>query len=116
MEILKFVVKGFRTCELYRFLGGSFRNLAQIRYELQKLIVRKLVTKLQGKSMYRVTRLGWQWLWAVISSRRHFVTPVISRAYKNDFKKIVSQPSNLEKAYGMLEEGLNLITKELALI
>jgi hypothetical protein len=110
----KYLVNGFRTVELKRTLGSYFRNSAQIRYELKKLIVRKVVTKLKGKSFYRVTVKGWKWLWLSISSLTHFTNPMISKVLKGKGLSLCAQPSKIEQAYELLNQGLSLYTQEMA--
>ncbi|WP_459875886.1 hypothetical protein [Desulfothermus naphthae] len=49
---------GFKSCELKNALSNYFRNSSQIRYELKKLISRKIVKKAKGISFYAVTKFG----------------------------------------------------------
>lgn len=41
---------------------------------------------------------------------------MISRAMKNEALRITEQPSQIERAYDLLDCGLNLITQELAVV
>ena len=116
-ELLKTKYKsyGFKTSDLAKSLKVHFRNSAQIRYELKKLIVRGVVKKKKNKSFYQVTEFGWKYLFVTISSKRYFENPMISKSLKNDIKKSCTQPSKFEEAYRNINEGLNTITQEIAL-
>jgi len=54
----KIAVNGFKTAELQRTLSDLFRNPAQIRYEMKKLVTRGAIQKQKDKSFYRVTETG----------------------------------------------------------
>ena len=58
-------VNGFKTAELQRTLSGLFGNSARIRYEMKKLVARRVIKKQKNISFYRVTEPGWKWPWAV---------------------------------------------------
>jgi len=105
----------FRTKELFRNLGTDFRNSAEIRYEMRKLLVRGIIEKRQGFNYYRVTKIGWKWLWISILSERKFVSPLISKLYENTKNQNLNQPSELERAYEMLNSSLSIINKEFRL-
>ena len=107
---------GFRTADLFNNLQEHFRNPAQIRYEMAKLRVRGIISKVKNQSFYVVTETGWKWLWLTICSECHFKNPMISRAMKSQALKIAEQPSQIESAYNLLHKGLSLITQELAVI
>jgi len=49
---------------------------------MKKLLVRGAIKKQKNKSFYRVTPIGWKWLWASITSKRYFRNPVISAVFK----------------------------------
>ena len=110
----KYVVHGFRTADLKRVLYECFSNSAQIRYEMLKLICRGVIQKQKDKSFYRVTPLGWKWLWASICSKHYFKNPVISACFKNMPEKTATQPYILEQGLGLINQGLNQITQGLA--
>jgi hypothetical protein len=78
--------------------------------------VRNVISKPNHKSFYRVTEIGWKWLWLEICSTKHFKNPMISRGMKNQALKIAEQPSQIEKAYELIQEGLSILTQELAVI
>jgi len=112
----KYHAYGFRTVDLLKNLPQFFRNPAQIRYEMNKLRVRGIVEKKKGMSFYRVTGTGWKWLRVSICSERHFKNPMISTGSKKTPSFSADQPSKIEAAYSMLNQGLSVLTQELALI
>ncbi len=112
----KYQAYGFRTVDLFNNLSANFRNPAQIRYEMNKLKVRGVVEKQKNKSFYRVTEIGWKWLWLSICSESHFKNPMISRCTKKHPSRNAEQPSYIEAAYSLLDQGLSLLTQELAVI
>ena len=112
----KYHAYGFRTVDLVKSLPQFFRNPAQIRYELNKLRVRGIVEKDKSMSFYRVTDMGWKWLWVSICAERHFKNPMISMGSKKAPSFSAEQPSKIEAAYSMLDQGLTVLTQELALI
>jgi len=111
----KHAFNGFRTGALLDELSEFFENRAQIRYELRKLRVRGLVERLQGKQSYRLTESGFRMLWVQLSSKLHFIDPVITRTYRREASRILSQPSKFEEAHDLLDRGLALIAEELFL-
>ena len=112
----KYQVHGFQTKGMVRLLPDHFQNSAQIRYEIGKLIVRGAIKKKKNSSFYHVTENGWKWLWASISTTTFLKNPIISKSFKNSAAQIATQPSKIEEAYEMIDNGLSLITRELALI
>jgi len=112
----KYHAYGFRTVDLLKNLPQFFQNPAQIRYEMNKLRVRGIVEKNKGMSFYRVTGTGWKWLWVSICSERYFKNPMISMGSKKTPSFSADQPSKIEAAYSMLNQGLSVLTQELALI
>lgn len=103
----KYRVYGFRTADLHKNLSGHFRNSAQIRYELNKLKARGVLTKQDNQSFYVVTKKGFSWLWLEICSGNLFKNPMISRIMKNDVLQKAAQPSKIEEAFGMIQGGLS---------
>ena len=112
----KYHAYGFRTVDLFKNLPQFFRNPAQIRYELNKLRVRGIVEKKKSMSFYKVTVTGWKWLWVSICAERHFKNPMISMTSKTTPCSRPEQASKIEGAYSMLDQGLSVLTQELALI
>jgi len=74
---------------------------------MNKLRVRGVVEKKKGKSFYMVTDISWRWLWLSICSELHFKNPPVRNT---------EQPSQIEAAYSLLDQGLSLLTQELAVI
>jgi hypothetical protein len=109
----KYAAEGFRTVDLLHELSEYFENSGQIRYELQKLRVRRVVNKVQGKQSYRVTELGVKLLWINLASNLYFCNPLITMTYGQKTLLDESQPSKLEEAYRLLNRGLDLISREL---
>ena len=112
----KYHTYGFRTFDLLKNLSQFFRNPAQIRYEMNKLRARGIVEKKKSMSFYRVTDEGWKWLWLSICSEQHFKNPMISSFTKKRLPRHAEQPSQIEAAYSLLDQGLSLLTQQLAVI
>ena len=96
-------------------LSSYFRNSAEIRYEITKLKSRGVILKKQGHSLYIVTKDGFQWLWIQICSHDYFQNPMISRILKKEAKKISTQPSKIEQAYSLLDQGLSLFSQAIGI-
>jgi len=71
---------------------------------------------MNDKSFYRVTQKGWNWLWLEITSTTYFKNPIISKNLKMEAAQLAEQPSKIEEAYDLINRGLSLITRELAVI
>ena len=112
----KYSTFNFKTRELLPALQGYFRNPAQIRYEMKKLIARNVIKKVKSKSFYIVTSKGWKWMWVAISSISYFENPMISRIYKKELLQPCAQPSKIEDAYALINRGLTLFTQEMAMV
>jgi len=112
----KYRVYGFKTADLHKNLSGHFRNPAQIRYELHKLKARGVLNKQNNQSFYMVTKKGFSWLWLEICSGNFFKNPMISRIMKNEALQNAAQPSKIEEAFGLIQEGLSQLTQQLAII
>jgi hypothetical protein len=112
----KYAVHGFKTADLVANLPDQFRNSAQIRHELKKLTFREVVKKKKGKSFYTVTQNGYKWLWLTITSHSHFKEPIISLAYKKEINQSGVQMSKIEESYRLINQGLSILTQELALV
>lgn len=112
----KYSVYGFKTITLKEALANHFENSDQIRYELQKLLVRGIVAKKKRKSFYVVTKEGWKWMWVAISSVSYFVNPLTSMAYKKQLNQSLAQPSGVKEAYSLINQGLRRFTQAFALI
>ena len=122
LELLKELIKpkysvyGFKTATLQKALANHFGKSAQIRYELQKLLVRGIVNKKKSKSFYIVTEEGWKWIWVTISSVSYFVNPLTSMVYKKQLNQLAAQPSGVEEAYILINQGLSRFTQAFGLI
>jgi predicted transcriptional regulator len=79
-----------------------------------KLICRGVIQKKKDQSFYRVTPLGWKWLWASICSKHYFKNPVISATFKTMPTKSSTQPYILEQGVNLINQGLSQITQGLA--
>ena len=112
----KHAIHGFRTRDLLEILPSQFRNSAEIRYELAKLRARNLVKKEKGKCFYRVSELGWKWLWCSICASREFTNPLISMSCKESDFAMCGQPSDYEESCRMLNTALSRMTKGFAMI
>lgn len=121
MELLKELIKpkysvyGFKTATLRTALANYFGNSGQIRYELKKLLVRGIVAKKKSKSFYIVTEAGWKWIWVAITSVNYLVNPLTSMAYKKQLHQLAAQPSEVEEAYTLFDQGLNRFTQAFSL-
>jgi len=111
----KYSVYGFKTRDLLPAMSEFFSNPAKIRYELKKLIVRRVVQKLKNHSFYIVTKQGLKWLWVAISSISNFANPIISKCYKKEFLSACEQASKIEQAYALINQGLSQLTQQLCI-
>ncbi len=112
----KYQAYGFKTADLLKNMPSHFRNLAQVRYEMNKLKVRGVVEKVKKKSFDVVTEKGWSCLWLEICSQQHFKNPMISRKFRTELSQICEQPSAIEQANDLIHRGLSQITSQLAVI
>lgn len=112
----KYASLGFRVKDLHKVLAQTFPNSAVIRYELNKMQAREVIKKQKGKSFYRVSGSGFAWLWASISSFSYLSNPLGSTALKNQYKKLCSNPTQIEEAYRNLNLGLSQMTEALAMV
>jgi hypothetical protein len=112
----KYTAVGFTTNDILHALPAHFRNLAQIRYELDKLSARGMVLKLKHKSFYRVTQAGYQSIYVLISSVSYFRDPLLAAVCGNRDNRSVAQPSKLESGLNTVVEGLNQCIQALDMI
>ena len=110
----KYSVAGFRTRDLLENLGEHFRNSSQIRYEMTKLRARGLLVKVKGKSLWMVTKQGYQVLWVKLAANLLFENPLTVVGCRKSPQGKVSQPSKMEESYALLDRGLSLLTRELS--
>jgi len=111
----KYYVHGFKTRTLANNLLDYFQNIAQIRYELKKLVVRGLAEKVKGKSFWRVTKLGHDVVWIQTTFCVYGEDPLISVASKSEEFETPAVASRLEEAHEHINKGLSMLTKELFL-
>ena len=111
----KHAVFGFKTKHLMDALPHSFRNSAQIRYEVAKLTNRGIIQKKKGKSLYIVTAFGWKLIHLSITATMKFANPIISMPWKQEAKKLVEQPSEIEAGYQAINQGFNQLAQAFAL-
>jgi len=112
----KYAVFGFKTAHLMDALPHIFRNPAQIRYEMAKLTHRGVIKKKKGQSLYMVTANGWKWIHVTIVATMKFANPIISMPWKQEAKKHVEQPSEIEAGYQAINQGFHQLTQAFALI
>jgi hypothetical protein len=105
----KFIVAPFRLRELMRYLSGHFTKSNQIRYEIQKLLERGLVEKMQNANYYQVTQEGFAQMWSLIMTYKHFHNPLLSRSYKTQYRKLTGKTLKFEQGYDDIKQGLKSI-------
>jgi hypothetical protein len=104
----KYLTFGFRTKDLVGDLEQNPKT-AKIRYELSKLIARKLVKKIEGSNYYVVTKEGWNWMWLMLFQKDYLVNPLLSVTFKKEVSRI--QDHDTKKATRIKE--LNLLLSEI---
>jgi len=112
----RFSSEWFRTKDLMRYLSGYFSKTAEIRYQMEKLIVRGLIKKRQGANYYRVTEKGYAWINIAYSHNRYFLTPLLSA----DIQKGQPEGSDgldiFELTQTHIKTGLQVIYQELNIV
>jgi len=78
----KYSVSGFKTKDLKSILKEHFRNSAQIRYILKKLIVRKVVKKQKNLSFYELSKKD--------GAGYGFQFPILSKTLKKSLQNNVA--------------------------
>jgi len=112
----KYTAVGFTTNDILHALPAHFRNIAQIRYELDKLRSRGMVSKRKHKSFYRVTQFGYKSIYVLISSASYFRDPLLAAVGGNRYNRSVVQPSELESGLNTVIVGLNQCVQALDMI
>lgn len=110
----KFACSEFRLKELKRYLTAYFGNSAQIRHEIEKWKVRGIVEKVQNTHFYRVTKEGFKLLWVQISTFARMNNPLLSRCWKNEYKKITGQTVKNVQAFSDIDSALKSIFMQLS--
>lgn len=105
----RFVCAPFRLKELKHYLSTYFSKSNQIRYEIEKLQVRGLIEKIQSSNFYRVTLDGFSQIWSLIMTNTHFANPMLSRSYKNEFKKFTGSTLKFEQGFIDIRQGLKAL-------
>jgi len=103
----KFVVAPFRLKELKYYLSEYFTKSNQIRYEIEKMLVRGIIEKQQNSNYYIVTQDGFAQIWSLIMTTKHFQNPLLSRTYKSEYRQITGQALKFEQGYDDIKRGLN---------
>jgi len=111
----RFTAEWFRTKELMRYLSSYYSKTAEIRYQIEKLKVRKLIEKRQGANYYRVTKKGHAWINIAYCQNRYFLTPLLSmdiekeiRGKIDGFDKFESALTNIKKELMFIYQQLNI--------
>lgn len=112
----RYASEWFRTKELMRYLSGYFSKTAEIRYQLEKLIVRGLIEKRQSANYYRVTEKGYSWLNIAYSYNRYFLTPLLSTQLQEEISNNGDSLDMLEQAQTGIKSGLNTIYQQLNIV
>ena len=102
----KFVCAPFRLKELRRYISEFFTESNQIRYEMDKILVRGVAEKLKGSNYYRVTMDGFSQIWTLIMGSSHFVNPLLSRSYKREYKMVTGNVLSFEQGFMDIRKGL----------
>ena len=105
----KFIVAPFGLKELKCYLSSYFTKSNQIRYEIEKLLVRGLVEKMQSSNYYVVTQDGFAQIWSLIMTYKHFHNPLLSRSYKTEYSKLTGKTLKFEQGYDDIKQGLKSI-------
>ena len=111
----KGLVYGFNNKQ-WRLKLKNEPKTARIAYELRKLRERGAIIKLKGSHYYRLTQEGYVWLYSSLFNYGHFVNPLLSMRNKKAVKSICENPSEVEKAYSMIDKAISLVTRELNLV
>lgn len=111
----KSVVYGFNNKQLRSKMDGNPKT-AKIAYELRKLRERGAIKKLKRSHYYQLTQEGYVWLYYSLFNYGHFVNPLLSMRNKKAVTQMAENPSNVEKAYSMIDEAISLVTRELNLV
>jgi hypothetical protein len=112
----KFIIAPFRLKEVKRYLSGYFTKSNQIRYEIEKLLVRGLVEKMQTSNYYQVTEDGFAQIWSLIMTYKHFHNPLLSRGYKIQYSKLTGKTLKFEQGYDDIKQGLRSIFTSLSML
>jgi hypothetical protein len=112
----RFSSEWFRTKDLMRYLSGYFSKTAEIRYQMEKLIVRGLIKKRQGTNYYRVTEKGYAWINIAYSHNRYFLTPLLSADIQKGQPEGSDDLDIFELTQTHIKTGLHVIYQELNIV
>ena len=85
----------------------------KIAYELRKLRERGAIKKSKGSNNYQLTQEGYVWLYYSLFNQNYFISPLLSISIKKSKKGQSENPSNIEKAYSMINDAMKLVISDL---
>lgn len=106
---------GFKNKHLRAKMKGSPKT-EKIAYELRKLRVRGAIKKIKNSHYYQLTREGYTWLYYSLFNYSKFTNPLLSKINQKEVMARCSNPSEIEKAYTMINDGVSCITKAFSLV
>jgi hypothetical protein len=112
----KYSAEWFRLKDLKRCLSGSYSKTAEIRYQLQKLLVRGLVEKKQHANYYRVTKEGYIWMYISYCQMRYFVSPSLSKLFGKEQREELKKLDKFEESITNLHDSLSYIYQQLSIV
>jgi hypothetical protein len=111
----KYLTFGFRTKDLLVDFNENPKT-AKIRYELSKLIERRLVKKMEKTNYYVVTKQGWVWMWSCLFQKDFFVNPLLSISFKQEMLKITNQKQKSTTRIRQLNTLLNQMYQDFRIV
>lgn len=108
----KNVVYGFKNKQIRSQMSGNPKT-AKIAYELRKLRERGAIKKSKGSNNYQLTQEGYVWLYYSLFNLNYFVNPLLSMSIEKSKKGQSENPSDIEKAYSMINDAMKLVISEL---
>ena len=106
------MVYGFTNKQIRSKMSGNPKT-AKIAYELRKLRERGAIKKSKGSNNYQLTQEGYVWLYYSLFNQNYFISPLLSISIKKSKKGQSENPSNIEKAYSMINDAMKLVISEL---
>lgn len=111
----KYLTFGFRTKDLATDLKQNSKT-AKIRYELNKLIARKIVKKIQGSNYYIVTKEGWNWIWVMLFQKDYLVNPLLSITFRKEINQIRDHDTKTATRIKELNQLLSEIRRDFRIV
>ena len=108
----KNVVYGFTNKQIRSKMSGNPKT-EKIAYELRKLRERGAIKKSKGSNNYQLTQEGYVWLYYSLFNQNYFISPLLSISIKKSKKGQAENPSNIEKAYSMINDAMKLVISDL---